>query len=463
MSEFVASVYHRLTSYHADRHWLIPADDPRVLATFLAMDAEHRPADFKTYPPHLPRLRLPSPDLPRPPGPTGEALDLTGLSRLLHHSAGVLRRRSRQGRDVYYRATPSAGNRHPLELYVCARDLPGLDDGSWHYDPRAHELCLIGPPARCAGSAVILTGIPWRSCWKYAERGYRHMWWDAGSLAAQLHEAAAERGLRARIRLRFADADIAALVGADGQHELPLAIVHLGDGTNEPAPSGRAVPGDIGPIPTVFPVVDAVHRAGSAHAEANVSRWPAGSAGDLAPSRTVTEELASLVARRGSTRRFAPDKPVPGDELRRMLSAAAVAPEWDSGPWFLSQRVMVHNAERVPRGLYLLQPPELTPIARRDFRAEAVALCGNQKAAGEAGIVVCQLARLEQVLSEQGERGYRAAQFAAGFALGRLYLGAVARNLGCTGLVMTDDLAPATLATADTALLACAIGVPVTA
>ena len=29
---------------------------------------------------------------------------------------------------------------------------------------------------------LVLTGIPWRTTWKYGERGYRHLFWDAGAM-----------------------------------------------------------------------------------------------------------------------------------------------------------------------------------------------------------------------------------------------------------------------------------------
>jgi len=33
---------------------------------------------------------------------------------------------------------------------------------------------------------LVLTGIPFRTGWKYGERGWRHLWWDAGTLLSNL-------------------------------------------------------------------------------------------------------------------------------------------------------------------------------------------------------------------------------------------------------------------------------------
>jgi hypothetical protein len=38
--------------------------------------------------------------------------------------------------------------------------------------------------------AVVITGVPWRTGWRYRERGYRHVYWDAGTMLAQLLAAA---------------------------------------------------------------------------------------------------------------------------------------------------------------------------------------------------------------------------------------------------------------------------------
>jgi hypothetical protein len=33
---------------------------------------------------------------------------------------------------------------------------------------------------------LALTGIPWRTAWKYTERGYRHLFWDSGMILANV-------------------------------------------------------------------------------------------------------------------------------------------------------------------------------------------------------------------------------------------------------------------------------------
>ena len=156
--------------------------------------------------------------------------DLVTLARLLHLSAGVVRVAERADRPtLLLRAAGSAGGRFPLELYVAARGLAGLDDGVHWYDPVAHALVQVGPPAAGGVTTLVVTGIPWRTGWRYAERGYRHVLWDAGTMLSQALALAGP----AMLWTRFPDASVARLVGAQAPHELPLALVALADG--EPA------------------------------------------------------------------------------------------------------------------------------------------------------------------------------------------------------------------------------------
>ena len=95
----------------------------------------------------------------------------------------------------------------------------------------------IGPPPDGDATTLIVTGIPWRTGWQYAERGFRHLYWDAGTMLAQTLALAGEP----RLYTRFPDAQITRLVGADGMHEFPLAIVALNHGKPRIEPTGDAV------------------------------------------------------------------------------------------------------------------------------------------------------------------------------------------------------------------------------
>ena len=453
-TEAAGQAYHRLTAYRHDRHWIIPADDERVLSNFLPLDDSRYPDEFKTYPDGLPRTALPA-DLSRPA--TGRSIDLVGLSRLLYLSTGVVRYRERDGgRPTHFRAAPSAGNRHPVELYVCACGIDGLGDGVWHYGPRDHTLVRIAPAPECAGPAIVLTGVPWRTCWKYAERGYRHVWWDAGTVVAQLYALAADHGHQVHVRLGFVDHEVARLVGADHEHELPLAVVNLAHQGPSPLATADAAVGDLGPTPVTFPLVAHTHGAGTFHTPADVERWSEPWAASSSEPLPVSVE--DVILRRGSTRRF-DQRAVPLDTLRATLRGFGRVPAWDAGAWPLTSHVVVHAVDGLSPGLYRWHDgPEL--VEDGDLRARARVLCGSEELAYDCAFLVLHSARVVDALARRGERGYRALQFAAGLASGGLYLSAFAHGLGCTGLAVTDTTVPTLLRPPADGLLAAAVGIP---
>lgn len=103
--------------------------------------------------------------------------------------------------------------------------------------------------------------MPSRTAWKYGERGFRHLYWDCGTLLANLLAVAEADGLGARVLLGFVDDGVSRVVGVDGVSELPLALVVVG---RRDQPSWAATvtvdPLDvdvepISPHPITFPLV----------------------------------------------------------------------------------------------------------------------------------------------------------------------------------------------------------------
>jgi nitroreductase len=97
------------------------------------------------------------------------------------------------------------------------------------YRPVEHVLLQVGPPPAGATPALVITGVPWRTGWRYRERGYRHIFWDAGTMISHLLVLAASAGLPAGLYTAFPDIEVRDLVGADGIAEFPVAVLALGD------------------------------------------------------------------------------------------------------------------------------------------------------------------------------------------------------------------------------------------
>jgi SagB-type dehydrogenase family enzyme len=168
----------------------------------------------------------------------GERLPLESLlaGPVLQNGAGIVR--AQAGRDygggtMHWRAYSSAGGLFPVEAYVASEDgLYCFDPLDRSFVPRfrgdARSLaCFVVGIAPEAEELVILTGIHARTGWKYMERGYRHVWWDAGTMLANLLALAAADGLEPRLYTAFVDRELNDVLGVDGRSEYALAVVSL--------------------------------------------------------------------------------------------------------------------------------------------------------------------------------------------------------------------------------------------
>ena len=87
---------------------------------------------------------------------------------------------------------PSAGNLHPIEMYLQIRNVKGILSGIYHVDVLTGSLVLIhdierdgletavGLNSRLNGFIVFFTLVPFRSAWKYGLRAWRYLYLDLG-------------------------------------------------------------------------------------------------------------------------------------------------------------------------------------------------------------------------------------------------------------------------------------------
>lgn len=452
--ETATQALHRLTSYEPGREWTEPADDPRVLQDLEVNDLARLPWFYKRYAPSLHRVSLPR-SLPRTTAPAvavlagtadlaGTELDLPHLSRLLHLSAGVVRTAVRPYGTFLFRAAGSAGGRFPLELYVAVPDGTPVPAGVHWYDPHDHALVQVGPPPRGDAPAVVVTGVPWRTGWRYRERGYRHVYWDAGTMLAQLLGLADSAGLTARLHSRVPDAAVAALVGADRLHEIPVAVVVLGDGAPALDATGPAVTGDVDAAPVEFPLVTAAQRAGER--DTLGPPWDRGAPADARLRNN--DPVEAVVLARGSQRRMKRSRGLPESLL---LTSMRVALRGVG----LTHRVVVHDVEGLAPGVY--RWPDLSaPVRPGAMRDELYHVCLDQGLARDAAFVVIAATDVGAL----DDREYRDAQLAAGLVGGRLHLLAYSLGASASGMTFIDSEVPALLGEPLDALLFTCVGVP---
>ncbi len=451
--ETATQALHRLTSYEPGREWTEPPDDPRAVRSFEPNDLDRLPWFYKRYAPSLPRVALPR-ELPPTTASTVAVLagtadvppnevDLPQLARLLHLSAGVVRTTERPYATWLFRAAGSAGGRFPLELYVTVPEGSPLPAGVHWYDPFEHALVRVGPPPAGGAPAVVVTGVPWRTGWRYRERGYRHVYWDAGTMLAQLLASADSAGLTASLLTRFPDVTVAALVGADGVHEWPVAVVSLGGAPGLVA-SGAASRGEVDAAPIEFPLVTAAQRAGDG--DTLGPPWARGA--PVEARGTGGDPVEAVVLRRSSQRRMDPTQSLPASVLSSCLGAAlrGVA---------LAHFVVVHAVDGIQPGVFRW-PDLVTPVRAGALRDELYRVCLEQGLGRDAAFVVIGTADVAAL----DDREYREAQLGAGLVEGRLHLLAYALGASASGMTFLDSEIPALLGEPLDALLFTCVGVP---
>jgi SagB-type dehydrogenase family enzyme len=168
---------------------------------------------------------------------SNQPLSLNALSRLLHSAQGI----TEPQRSL--RAAPSAGALYPLELYPIVHNVSGLDPGIYHYAVQDHELETLSIGDQRAqilqagiwqeflGEAnvcFVLTAIFQRTRWKYQQRAYRYVLFEAGHIAQNIYLSATSMSLGACAVGAFLDGDLNSLLGTDDEEEEPLYIISVG-------------------------------------------------------------------------------------------------------------------------------------------------------------------------------------------------------------------------------------------
>ena len=454
------------------------------------LDWANRPLSFKIYPAIEP-LPL-SRDVPQTgvaalsaiseaaPSAGDSVPDLQDLTRILHFSAGITKRRKYPGGEVYFRAAACTGALYEIELYVVSDDLNGLDAGVYHFNPADVSLRLLRkgdfrgnlaqavamePAVARAPVTILCTGTYWRNAWKYQARTYRHFGWDNGTLLANMLAVSAASGPPAEIVLGFVDAEVNRLLDLDTRREVSLCLVPIGRTSESSLPAPREVPAlGLETIPLSqrevdYPDMLEMHDASSLESENEVAEWrgkhlvfpSSAPAGEAATFQRLPEEeqpkdtIEQVILRRASTRTFDPTASISLAQLStifycvtRGLPADFLEPP---GAQLNDLYLIVHAVQGLKPGAYFFrrERSNLELLKEGKFRAEAHYLGLEQDLAAHACVDIFFLADLNRILEGYGNRGYRAVQLEAGAIGGKMYLAAYAQRLGATGLTFFDD------------------------
>ncbi len=215
------------------------------------IDWTSRPLLYKEYP-EARKIRLPPPGTPVLPSfaeilsrrrsvreYSPRPIPLEDISFLLWASSGL--QRVEDGHA--FRTVPSAGALYPVDTYVIAHRVEGVEPGVYHYGVRDHLLEEVasgdfrGDLVRAAlfqefcseaSAAFVWTAVFPRAKWKYRQRAYRYVYLDAGHIAQNLALAAVGLGLGTCQVGAFFDDEMNTLLGVDGVEESVLYLSAVG-------------------------------------------------------------------------------------------------------------------------------------------------------------------------------------------------------------------------------------------
>ena len=169
---------------------------------------------------------------------TGEAITNEELSRMLFFSYGKTQK------EGFFRAVASGGGLYPLEVYVIALRVEGLEPGIYHYNVADHCLDAVrqgdyldaiqenigcnGIDVENAAAVFAVTAIFRRSTPKYQDRGYRFILMEAGAVANNLGLQATSMSLGLCQVGGFLDDPLSEMLDIDGIEEAPLVTAVVG-------------------------------------------------------------------------------------------------------------------------------------------------------------------------------------------------------------------------------------------
>jgi SagB-type dehydrogenase family enzyme len=461
--------YHEITSYH--RHNMKPH----------YLDWGNAPRPYKSYP-KLKRTSLDSSDrcppknlweiLDQPPetgAPTG--LDLGVLSDVLLLAYTLTAKRQLATQTMLYRSVPSAGALYPTELYVHARKVPGLIPGVFHYDIHDFSLKQLrsGASAPCGDTArmklssssiaasILLSGIFFRSSWKYRTRAFRYVPLDSGHLVENIVLALRLYGLAHSVHYEFDDDRMHRLVGVDGRREACFACIHLWQqGPPTQKPEGQPVvedlaldavildAGRVSPREVHDETITRIYRLGSTiqtdttvgeRSQVTDRKSQGGFAIErLSEPEAVMSYAKSVISRR--SRRNFTATPYPRSHFMRLLSMMCSPMSRYPENSEITMGFLAGQVDGVEPGFYLVDQAErrCRLMKAGNLNQKMAAVCLDQKWLRQAAVHFVFLANLAETDRRFGPRGYRYDMINAGRMGQRLYLGATAMGDGCCGI-----------------------------
>ena len=465
--------YHTVTGYDRFRmkgHGLDWAQQPDPYKTYGNID--QIPLSEVSELPKISLWDLNEEKLPETPR---ERFDLNRLSRILLIGYGFTAKARQPGHEFFYRSAASAGALYPIEIYLAAFDVDELDPGLYHYDIRSRALTLLrkGLFREFSASAIenmaskgtsacfFITGIFFRTAWKYRERAMRYVLLDAGHVLENLRLSLKAEGLPHSIHYDFDDPLLNRFLGLDEKRETCLAGLPVyGNGKSsgmvEDAFPMESLPHEIQAASRVsskeifYEEIDSICRAGKKipdgmKADSNMMHEVGLESSEWVPmiqSEPIENEsdFAEAVFHRRSKRNYI-DESLSSARFWRLLDFVGGAAGIGSPLTRLYGRCLAtgfcaENIKGLDSGLYMLNETDkkIGRVRQGQFLRKMATACLDQEWLKNASLHFLFMTNLDELDKTWGPRGYRYAMMLAGRIGQAIYLGATALGLGSCGI-----------------------------
>ncbi|MBC7475341.1 MAG: SagB/ThcOx family dehydrogenase [Candidatus Sericytochromatia bacterium] len=394
--------------------------------------------------------------------------NLQKLSKLLYYTNGVTALIP-YNTPLLLRASPSAGGLYPTEIYIIANNFEGLEDGIYNFQVRNHSLirfwdknvwealkksCFEHPSFDKSNLSIVLTGIFFRSSWRYEDRAYRRILLDTGHLLGNLILYSTFIDKYATLIGTFNDDKVNDLLWLDKSEEVALAVINFSDQKLEQT-DNRVLASSIdkekhynNDLILDFHNSTKIDRL----IALNTKEEEIKNKFTLAFAETLNltpinwnNQLEKTIINRRSTRTFSGDA-ITSKELSQLLSftydpSSYEDQGFDPNPDFFDLSIIqtyiaVTDVEGLEDGCYYYSSDkkELKQIRFKNFRAELCYLCLGQELGRDAGVVFFHTINLPKAIEKYGERAYRYTHIDAGNLGQKLNLACMKLGLGVSGI-----------------------------
>ncbi len=431
------------------------------------------------------------------------SIKLSDLSSILFFTDGITRHVKFDSGSYYMRAASATGALYPIEVYVVMTNLDDnkLDAGIYHFNPGEFSLVPIrhGDYRKILSSlagnnkdilnspmSLVFTSIAWRNAWKYQSRSYRHWFWDAGVIVANLLAISKSMGLNTRLIMGFIDDHVNRLLGLETHKEASILIASVDVrppdlNKNINVESNIFTPLDNGFIEPLlhktyplshnevfYPEIWRAYDSSKLVDNKQVALWSKIHSFDKINNSLEQKKerkryflkqhssnkclenskmgIGRVILKRGSSRRFSSSS-IPLETLATILLHSSgkgrnIPIDYKSDHSSLIESyVLVNSVEGLRSGGYYFNINSHSLEFLKDIPTENFAghLCLDQSLFTNASIVIFLMTDMNTVLNTLGNRGYRAAQLEAGIIAGKIYLLSYACGIGASGSTFYDD------------------------